>query len=89
MKAIISVLGNDRPGIIAEISGCLYRHNLNILDITQTILSGYFTMVMMIDLSLMDCPYAEMTADLSALGERLGLEIRMQRSEIFDAMHRL
>lgn len=89
MKAIISVLGNDRPGIIAEISGCLYRHNLNILDITQTILSGYFTMVMMIDLSGMDCPYAEMTADLNALGEKLGLEIRMQRSEIFDAMHRL
>ena len=54
MKAIISVLGGDRPGIIAEISGCLYRHNLNILDITQTILSGYFTMVMMVDLAGMN-----------------------------------
>lgn len=89
MKAIISVLGGDRPGIIAEISGCLYRHNLNILDITQTILSGYFTMVMMVDLADMNVSYAEMTAALNELGEKLGLEIRMQRSEIFDAMHRL
>ena len=89
MKAIISVLGGDRPGIIAEISGCLYRHNLNILDITQTILSGYFTMVMMVDLDGMNVSYAEMTAALNELGEKLGLEIRMQRSEIFDAMHRL
>ena len=89
MKAIISVLGSDRPGIIAEISGCLYRHNLNILDITQTILSGYFTMVMMVDLAGMNCTYAEMTAALGGLSEKLGLEIRMQRSEIFDAMHRL
>ena len=89
MKAIISVLGGDRPGIIAEISGCLYQHNLDILDITQTILSGYFTMVMMVDLTGMNVPYAEMTAALNELGEKLGLEIRMQRSEIFDAMHRL
>ena len=89
MKAIISVLGGDRPGIIAEISGCLYRHNLNILDITQTILSGYFTRVMMVDLAGMNVSYAEMTAALNELGEKLGLEIRMQRSEIFDAMHRL
>ena len=89
MKAIISVLGNDKPGIIAEISGCLYRYNVNILDITQTILSGYFTMVMMVELSGMPCPFDEMTGELNRLGEKLGLEIRMQRNEIFDAMHRL
>ena len=89
MKAIITVLGNDRPGIIARISGALYQHNLNILDITQTILSGYFTMVMMVDISGMNCPYDEMLSELGVLSEQLGLEIRMQRSEIFDAMHRL
>lgn len=89
MKAMISVLGTDRPGIIAEISGCLYHRNLNILDITQTILSGYFTMVMMVDLTGMNCSFPEMTAELAALSEKLGVEIRMQRSEIFDAMHRL
>ncbi len=89
MKAIISVLGADKPGIIAEISGCLYRFNVNILDITQTILSGYFTMVMMVDLSGMTCGFDEMVGNLNGLGEKLGLEIRMQRNEIFDAMHRL
>ena len=89
MKAIISVLGNDKPGIIAEVSGCLYRHNLNILDITQTILAGYFTMVMMVDLSGMTCGFVEINEELNELGKKLGLEIRMQRSEIFDAMHRL
>ena len=89
MKAIVTVLGADKPGIIAEISGCLYRYNVNILDITQTILSGYFTMVMMVELSGMTCPFDEMTGELNRLGEKLGLEIRMQRNEIFDAMHRL
>ena len=89
MKAIVTVLGTDKPGIIAEISGCLYRYNINILDITQTILSGYFTMVMMVDLSAMICGFDEITGALNVLGERLGLEMRMQRSEIFDAMHRL
>ena len=89
MKAIITVLGADKPGIIAEVSGCLYRNNLNILDITQTILSGYFTMVMMVDLSGMTCQFDEMSDQINQLAERLGLEIRMQRSEIFDAMHRL
>jgi len=89
MKAIITVLGTDKPGIIAETSACLYCYNLNILDITQTILSGYFTMVMMVDLSGMTCRFDEIIDELTRLGERLGLEIRMQRSEIFDAMHRL
>ncbi len=89
MKAIITVLGADRPGIIANVSGCLFRFNLNILDITQTVLSGYFTMVMMVDLSGANAPFGDVAAALSALGVELGLEIRMQRSEIFDAMHRL
>ena len=89
MKAIVTVLGKDKPGIIAEISGCLYRYNINILDITQTILSGYFTMVMMVDLSGANAPFGDVAAALSALGVELGLEIRMQRSEIFDAMPRL
>ena len=89
MKAIISVLGADKPGIIAEISGCLYRYNINILDITQTILSGYFTMVMMVDLTGANRPFDGVADTLNKLGEKMGLEIRIQRSEIFDAMHRL
>ena len=88
-KALISVTGLDATGIIARVATKLYEMNINILDITQTILSGYFTMVMMVDLSGMTCGFDEITGALNALGEKLGLEIRMQRSEIFDAMHRL
>ncbi len=89
MKAIITVLGADREGIIAQISGILFEHGINILDISQTILSTYFTMVMLVDLSKMKVSYKEMTDLLHATGEKMGMEIRMQRSEIFDAMHRV
>ena len=89
MKAIITVLGADRPGIIAEISAKLFEHNINILDINQTILQGFFTMVMLVDLSGMAVSYKEMNDILSGLAERAGVEIRMQRSEIFDAMHKV
>lgn len=89
MKAIISVLGHDRPGIIATISGCLYKNNLNILDITQTIIDGYFTMVTVVDMSGMTCSFAELGDAMNAIGKELGIEVRLQRSEIFDAMHRL
>ena len=89
MKAIITVLGTDRPGIIAEVSAKLYEHNINILDISQTILQNYFTMVMLVDLNGMSASYKDMTDTLNQLAEAVGVEIRMQRSEIFDAMHRV
>ena len=89
MKAIITVLSTDREGIIAQVSGKLYEHGINILDISQTVLSSYFTMVMLVDLSKMQVSFKEMTGLLEQMGEELGLEIRMQRSEIFDAMHRV
>jgi ACT domain-containing protein len=89
MKAIITVLSTDREGIIAQVSGKLYEHGINILDISQTVLSNYFTMVMLVDLSKMKVSFKEMTGLLEKMGEELGMEIRMQRSEIFDAMHRV
>lgn len=89
MKAIITVLGADRPGIIAKISGLLFERNINILDISQTILSTYFTMVMLVDLTQMQVSYREMSDLLAQTAEQMGMEIRMQRSEIFDAMHKL
>ena len=88
-KIIITVLGKDTVGIIAKVCTYLAGSNINILDITQTILSGYFTMVMMVDLSGMTCGFDEIIGELNKLGDKMGLEIRMQRSEIFDAMHRL
>lgn len=89
MKAIITVLSTDREGIIAQVSGKLYEHGINILDISQTVLSSYFTMVMLVDLNKMKVSFKEMTGLLEKMGEELGMEIRMQRSEIFDAMHRV
>ena len=89
MRAIITVLSADREGIIAQVSGKLYEHGINILDISQTVLSSYFTMVMLVDLSKMKISFKEMTELLNRTGEEMGMEIRMQRSEIFDAMHRV
>ena len=89
MQAIITVIGKDRTGIIASVSGLLFENGVNILDITQTILSGYFTMVTLVELKDMTVSFPEMLQKLNALGEELGMEIRMQRSEIFDAMHKI
>ena len=89
MKAILTVIGRDRSGIIARTSTLLYKHEANIEDLTQTILSGYFTMVMLLDLSAMTIAFEELQAQLNDLGAEMGVEIRMQRREIFDAMHRL
>jgi len=82
-KAVVTVVGNDTIGIIARVSAALAAHNANILDISQTVLSGMFNMMMIVDVSLSDFD------TLSALGAELGLQVRIQRSEIFDAMHRI
>lgn len=86
-RAVVTVLGNDTVGIIARVSAVLARHDANILDISQTVLSGMFNMIMIVDLR--DSDFATLADDLSSLGGELGLQIRIQRSEIFDAMHRV
>lgn len=88
MKAVVTVLGKDRTGIIAEVSHLLYLKGVNILDISQTILSGMFTMIMLVELG-QDSQYDQVRNDLLALAEKMNLEIRIQRSDIFDAMHRI
>ena len=86
-KIIITIVGQDRVGIVAKTCNYLADHNMNILDITQTILQEYFNMMMIVDVSLSD--FDALSAALSALGTELGLQVRIQRSEIFDAMHRI
>ena len=86
-KTIITVVGKDTVGIIAGVCSYLAENNVNILDISQTIVQEYFNMMMIVDVSLSD--FDALSADLSALGGELGLQIRIQRSEIFDAMHRI
>lgn len=87
MKAFLTVIGHDRVGIIADVSAKLRTHNVNILDITQTILHEYFTMVMFISLEASDLDIAALQAEFADFDENL--EIRIQSEEIFNSMHRL
>ncbi len=88
-KAIVTVLGLDRKGIIAGVSRVLYEHNVNILDISQTVRSDYFNMMMVVDVSDPDCAFEQLSTELTSLGGRLSLQIRIQRSDIFEAMHEI
>ena len=88
MKAVITVLGKDRTGIIAAVSNLLYQNGVNILDITQTILSDMFTMIMLVEIG-QDSEYNVVRDALLTLTGEMNLEIRVQRSDIFDAMHRI
>ncbi|MGN1100105.1 MAG: ACT domain-containing protein [Christensenellales bacterium] len=89
MKAIVSVIGRDKKGIIAHVSAKLLELDINIEDISQTIMQEYFTMIMLV--SIKDCklPYDEIAATLKELGEKIGVTIRIQHEDIFEAMHRL
>ena len=87
MNAIVTVVGQDRVGIIAAVCTKLAGYHVNILDISQTILQGSFTMVMAVDVGGASAPFGELQSALAALGEEMGLPIRIQREEIFNAMH--
>ena len=89
MKAIVTVIGKDRVGITAAVCSILAQHNINILDITQTVLQEYFTMVMLVDTSASHKSVGELSDILEAAGVAEGLSIRIQREDIFNAMHRI
>jgi len=88
-KALVSVTGKDRPGIIAKVSTALFELNVNVLEISQTILDGYFTMLMIVDITAATAPIADVAVRLNEVGEELGEMISIQRADIFDAMHRI
>lgn len=89
MKAIVTVIGKDRIGIIAHVSGILAKNMVNILDISQTILQENFTMIMLVDLSKMKISFSELSKKLDEKGKTLGLQIKIQREEVFKAMHQV
>ena len=89
MKAIVTVVGEDRVGIIASVCVDLAKYNVNVLDIRQTVMQGYFTMMMAVDTSKSEIPFAELAKKLDAKGEEMGMSIRLQREDIFEAMHRV
>ncbi|MGI6151959.1 MAG: ACT domain-containing protein [Christensenellales bacterium] len=89
-RAIVTVLGEDKVGIIAAVSSRLAQYSVNILDITQTIMKGdVFVMIALVDIGGTTAPFHEIKADLSALGASMDLSIRIQLEEIFNAMHKV
>ena len=89
MRAIMNVVGPDRVGIIAGVSALLAELNINILDLSQTIMGGMFTMTLLVDTAGASASFEDIRAALSAHGEREGLSLRIQREDTFTAMHRI
>ncbi|MEE1304173.1 MAG: ACT domain-containing protein [Agathobacter sp.] len=88
-RAIITVVGKDTVGIIAKVCTYLSDAGINVLDISQTIVSGYFNMMMVVDLASAKKAFADVSAELDTLGEQIGVLIKCQRADIFEKMHRI
>lgn len=89
MRAVVTVVGKDRTGIIAKVSGLLYNNDVNILDITQTIMQDIFTMITLIDTTNSKLDFAELKAELEKVGDELGVAITLQQEDLFNSMHRI
>lgn len=89
MRAIVTVIGKDRVGIIADVTALLAQYGVNVLDISQTVLQEYFTMIMLVDASQCTVPFADLARTLDEAGAQRDLQIRAQREDIFNAMHRI
>ena len=89
MKAIVTVVGEDRVGIIASVCAQLASYNVNVLDISQTVMQGFFTMMMVGQVSESTLPLAELAKKMEENGKEMNLSIKLQRADIFKAMHRV
>ncbi len=89
MKAILTVIGQDKSGIIASVATMLAEKNINIEDISQTIMQGCFTMIMLINLENSTIPFNVLTENAKQLGDKIGVKIIIQHEDIFNAMHRV
>lgn len=88
-KVIITVVGKDTVGIIAKVCTYLSESGVNVLDISQTIVSGYFNMMMIVDMGAASKSFSEISGQLDALGEEIGVSVKCQKEEIFERMHRI
>ena len=88
-RTIITVVGKDTVGIIAKVCNYLAASNINILDITQTVMQGYFNMMMIVETEKSEKSHDELCAELANLGNEIGVQIKAQKEEIFDMMHRI
>ena len=88
-KSIITVVGKDQVGIIARVTGYLYENNVNVEDITQSIVAGFFNMMMIVDTSLSKKEFLSLSKELEDLGRNIGVMIKLQREDIFESMQRI
>ena len=89
MKAIVTVLGKDKVGIIADVAIVMKKYGVNICDISQTLMQDYFTMIMLVDLATATVDFATLQRELKEEGEAIGVDIRIQHQELFDSMHKI
>ncbi len=89
MRAVVTVIGKDRTGIIAKVSGYLAENEINILDISQTIMQDIFTMIMLVDTQKSEIKVSTLSEDLEKIGEDIGVEIKIQHEGLFTSMHRI
>lgn len=89
MKAIITVIGKDKSGIIAKVSTKLADNDINIEDISQTIMQGFFTMVMLVDISSSKLDFNTFVTDIKDLGKEIGVDIYVQHEDVFNSMHKI
>lgn len=89
MRVVLTIVGKDKVGITAKVSNTLAEMNINIININQNIMQGFFNMVLIADMAEANVPIADARDKMAALGEEIGVEIRLQSEEIFSAMHRI
>ena len=89
MRVVLTIVGKDKVGITAKVSNALAEMNINIININQNIMQGFFNMVLIADMAEANVPIAEARDKMATLGEEIGVEIRLQSEEIFTAMHRI
>ncbi len=89
MQAVISVVGRDRVGILKDIATKCADHNVNVIDVSQTVLRDMFTMIMLVDISKIDIKFGDFSAEMENYGKQIGMEIRAMHEDIFNSMHRI
>ncbi len=89
MRSVVTIIGKDKVGIIANIAGLLADKKVNILDINQTVMQEYFTMIMLVDISNLSMDLVDLKSELEIIGDEMGLSVRLQREDIFNKMHEI
>lgn len=89
MKAVITVLGKDMVGILAKVADKCAQKNANVIEVSQSVMQELFAMIMLIDIAKLNCELSQLTGELTALGDELGLKIHVMHEDIFNSMHRI